>query len=239
LPPVVYTVAARLRAAFERRLGPQAGAFLATQAQAAGQAYGVGGIQGVGLRLELDKPRLNAMLRATYTNGSAAQADARFKALGVKPKFVEPRVLAFAELQSAQRVVDITDATARRIQQVVKASINDMHTTKETAAEIQRVLEGASRARAFQIARTEVGTATAFGDDLAARESGLNLLKVWLTAGDGGKRHPSYPGLDGQEREMDQPFDVGGFELMHPLDPNGPAEEVVNCRCVLDYRPMR
>jgi len=240
MPSAVYTVGARMRAAFERKLGPEAGAFLRTQADGVARAYGVGGLQGVGVQIELGKPRLKTMLRVAYVSGAGAQAGARFDAFGVKPpKFVERRVLAFAETQSAQRVVDISDATERRIQQVVKASIDERMTTKETAAAIQETLAGASRARAFQIARTEVGTATAFGDHLAARESGLQLLKVWLTAGDGGKRHPSEPGLEGQERNLDEPFDVAGFEMQHPLDPDGPAEQVVNCRCVLDYRPVR
>jgi hypothetical protein len=30
---------------------------------------------------------------------------------------------------------------------------------------------------------------------------------------------------------LDKPFRVGGAELMYPGDPNGPAQEVINCRC--------
>jgi hypothetical protein len=236
VPTAEYTVAARLRAALERRLGPQVGAFLSRQAGSVGRAYGVGGIDAVGVQLSTDRPQLTRLLRTSYRVGVASQAEARFALLRVDPLYIEPRVVAFAETQSAERVVDIDDGTMRRIQQVVKGSITDKLTPRETARAIRDTLAGASRPRSFAIARTEVGTATAYGDHLAARESGLDLLKVWSTAGDGGKRHPSYPGLDGQERELDEPFDVGGFEMMHPLDPDGPAEEVVNCRCALIYR---
>ena len=32
---------------------------------------------------------------------------------------------------------------------------------------------------------------------------------------------------------MDEAFDVGGAQLQFPGDPDGPAEEVCNCRCTL------
>ena len=31
---------------------------------------------------------------------------------------------------------------------------------------------------------------------------------------------------------IDEPFIVGGAELMFPGDPAGPPEEVINCHCV-------
>jgi len=31
---------------------------------------------------------------------------------------------------------------------------------------------------------------------------------------------------------MNEPFLVGGASLMYPGDPNGPASEIINCRCV-------
>jgi hypothetical protein len=36
---------------------------------------------------------------------------------------------------------------------------------------------------------------------------------------------------------MDEPFIVGESELMYPSDPEGPAEEVINCRCAVLYNP--
>lgn len=34
---------------------------------------------------------------------------------------------------------------------------------------------------------------------------------------------------------MDEPFDVGGVQMNAPHDDSAPAEEVVNCRCVVDF----
>jgi hypothetical protein len=30
---------------------------------------------------------------------------------------------------------------------------------------------------------------------------------------------------------IEKAFRVGGYDLMYPGDPNGPAQEVINCRC--------
>ena len=38
---------------------------------------------------------------------------------------------------------------------------------------------------------------------------------------------------DGQHRQKDKPFDVGGYPLMFPGDPKGPARETINCYCYM------
>lgn len=74
------------------------------------------------------------------------------------------------------------------------------------------------------------------GSDLAARATGLPLLKQWMSAEDDRTR-PSHSEADGQEVGQDDPFIVGGVSLMYPGDPSAPAREVVNCRCVVTYMP--
>jgi hypothetical protein len=39
--------------------------------------------------------------------------------------------------------------------------------------------------------------------------------------------------LDGQKVELDEPFEVDGYELMYPADPSGEPEMVYNCRCAM------
>jgi uncharacterized protein with gpF-like domain len=38
---------------------------------------------------------------------------------------------------------------------------------------------------------------------------------------------------DGQRVALGQPFIVGGFELAFPGDPDGPPQEVIQCRCTM------
>ena len=43
----------------------------------------------------------------------------------------------------------------------------------------------------------------------------------------------SHIGTHGQIRPLNVPFTTGlGNKLLYPLDPNGPPEDVINCRCV-------
>ncbi len=41
----------------------------------------------------------------------------------------------------------------------------------------------------------------------------------------------NHDAIDGQIREVDKPFAVGGASLMYPRDPAGPAAETINCGC--------
>lgn len=89
--------------------------------------------------------------------------------------------------------------------------------------------------REERIARTEASRAWNTATLTAARElSGPDrpLVKQWRTRGDRRVRH-SHDRVDGQLRLLDEPFRVGGHDMMHPGDPTAPADETVNCRCAL------
>ena len=63
----------------------------------------------------------------------------------------------------------------------------------------------------------------------AAIAKGANLVKQWNAALDG-KTRPHHRQLDGQIREVDEPFEVDGMKAMFPGDFGDPAEDC-NCRC--------
>lgn len=65
-----------------------------------------------------------------------------------------------------------------------------------------------------------------------AQENGADVLKQWDATLDGATR-PSHRKVDGEIRELDEPFSNG---LMHPGDPAGGAAEVIRCRCALLQR---
>jgi hypothetical protein len=90
--------------------------------------------------------------------------------------------------------------------------------------------------RAQMIARTEVNGAYNAGNYQSNQALGDMgpVEKYWVATGDDRTRQ-SHREADGQVRAFDQPFIVGGSEMMYPHDPSGPASEVVNCRCVTAY----
>lgn len=65
-----------------------------------------------------------------------------------------------------------------------------------------------------------------------AKERGADIVKQWDSTLDGRTR-PSHRKVDGEIRELDEPFSNG---LMMPSDPKGKASEVINCRCGLFQR---
>lgn len=91
--------------------------------------------------------------------------------------------------------------------------------------------------RAMTIARTEshrIQCQATTDAQYKAKEKGADVLKQWDAALDGATR-PHHRQLDGQIRELDEPFEVAGMKAMFPGD-FGKASEDCNCRCALLQR---
>lgn len=70
----------------------------------------------------------------------------------------------------------------------------------------------------------------------ALEEEGAVLKKVWMATSDDRTRE-AHAELDGQERDVDEPFeDMDGNELMFPADPSADPATVYNCRCTMVTR---
>lgn len=81
------------------------------------------------------------------------------------------------------------------------------------------------------IARTEghrIQQASTRDAQRFAKSKGVDVVKQWDATLDG-KTRDSHRAVDGEIRELDEKFSNG---LEYPGDPNGPAAEVINCRCV-------
>lgn len=94
--------------------------------------------------------------------------------------------------------------------------------------------------RAVVVARTEAlgalngSRADAFEAFAEEDEGDVEYERMWLATIDHRTRptHGRPPrGADGQRVGIGEPFMVGGFPLMFPGDPSGPAQEVIQCRC--------
>lgn len=66
------------------------------------------------------------------------------------------------------------------------------------------------------------------------REQGVELVKVWLAAKDERTR-PTHKAAHGQTVELRAKFRVGDAELNRPGDPDGPLDEIIQCRCTTTY----
>lgn len=92
-----------------------------------------------------------------------------------------------------------------------------------------------SQSHAAVVTRTEVNAAFNLCAMDAAYERGMRY-KTWKTFGDAHVR-PSHNAVNGKRIPIDQPFTVGRYQMMFPLDDSlgAGAEEIVNCRCVLEF----
>lgn len=105
------------------------------------------------------------------------------------------------------------------------------------AKRLQNVTE-MNRASAIRNARTTVTSAENKGrmDSLhRAAEKGVITHKVWLAAIDARTRE-AHRLLDGQEQEIDDPFESELGDIMFPGDPDADPANVYNCRCTLIYK---
>lgn len=90
---------------------------------------------------------------------------------------------------------------------------------------------------AQRIARTEghrIQCAAALDAQKAAKEAGADVVKQWDSTMDGRTRK-DHRKLDGQIREIDEPFEVGGHKAMAPGQ-FGRPEEDIHCRCAILQR---
>lgn len=91
--------------------------------------------------------------------------------------------------------------------------------------------------KAFTIARTEghrIHQEAAEDAQRKAKDAGADVVKQWDSTLDKRTR-PSHQKLDGQLRELDEPFEVNGHKGMRPGG-FGIAAEDINCRCVMLQR---
>jgi HK97 family phage portal protein len=144
-----------------------------------------------------------------------------------------------------QPAAEVLEALTRREnrlagagQQVWDAVVTDLdqglqrgETMDELADRVRRKFQGIDKARGLVIAKTETTFAYETARAMAFRDAGAQW-KQWLTSGLGNERL-SHLGANEQIVPADEKFLVGGFEMLHPGDPDAPAKEVINCNCVM------
>lgn len=66
-----------------------------------------------------------------------------------------------------------------------------------------------------------------------AQDKGIDLQKEWISTLSARTRY-THAALDGQVKDIDEPFEIDGFEIMEPGDPSADPSMVYNCRCRMD-----
>lgn len=151
----------------------------------------------------------------------------------------------YARAQGARLVVGIEAETRERIAAIVaragQQGLGPDAIRKEIAALVDGIGGRTPRHRAQVIARTELHNAAMWAQEQEARvlaKRGADLVKVWTATMDRRTR-PTHRAANGQVRNLDEDFRVGGRMMKRPGDPRGGAAETVMCRCVSRHIPRR
>jgi uncharacterized protein with gpF-like domain len=159
-----------------------------------------------------------------------AQTMARLALAYIGQEVIRRRITQVAETTRAQIVAAVARGYAEGLGQdgvghYVRSIVSDMATW-----------------RANMIARTETHGAANFGAQEAAKETGLPLMKEWISAEDERTREDHVTA--GNEYTIggsigpipqNEPFIVGGEALQYPGDPAGSAGNAINCRCSVGW----
>lgn len=145
---------------------------------------------------------------------------------------------------SGEKITSITGVTRTEARKIISGILSENMGMAE--GELGRLLargikeQGGKLAawRSRIIARTEVATASNIGQFIgaktAAEDAGVSMQKIWLATMDDRVRDAHF-NMNGVAVEMNEPFTVNGEKMNTPGDPAGSPENVINCRCAVQY----
>lgn len=171
---------------------------------------------------------------------------------------VDPAVVAYAQETAADLVTKITGNMRNGLRAAITQSVAGGASQTELLARVREVMgKDASLARAQTIVRNELLKAyhqqDAANDEVLA-DAGVDMIKRWnnlpgIPESQGGRRRDEHEAIDGQERELDGLFNVGGgadagtppgsvgHRANAPRDPSLPPEHSINCGCYVTRHP--
>lgn len=183
--------------------------------------------------------RLMSDLEALSRQGWAAAAES----LNVQLPFDPDDNLLRQQLQRSRNLmVNIPNEIYRDVLRELAVATNNGETVAQQARRVSNLLDYHGTQnwphRGTVVARTEVPRAYTWGGLAAAgraqAQSRRLVTKTWDARRDSATRI-AHKAANGQRRFLGQPFTVGGEALDGPLDPTGRPDNVIQCRCRLDF----
>lgn len=149
-------------------------------------------------------------------------------------------VRRWVQAYTGHNVKHISETTRAAVKSVIQRAIDEEWGIPETARALSELYDGFKSRRAVLIARTEVVAASNAGAYFAARQLGVPMRKRWIATLDERTRD-WHADAHGQERDIDEPFEVHGELLMFPGDATlgASAENIIQCRCTVGFEYVR
>ena len=147
--------------------------------------------------------------------------------VGISFDIDNPRAKAWITRKVFKFAYEVNQTTEQQLRAAILDSLAAGDAIPAIKKAVERIFGYAEGYRNEMIARTETLSATNYGAQEAIMQSGLKCKKEWVATLDERTRD-RHAEMDGEPAELDQPFSNG---LMFPGDPDGPPEEIINCRC--------
>lgn len=208
-----------------------------------------GGMEAFEKEMDIQEEKWNLTITAIYTGTIThfgkwkydllkSEYDAKLKSKSFEEKFFKRAFTAarqaiqkFIGETSVYAVTKINEFTRETLRAVISNGVDRGASFRDIGKDIQKIYGGKfGPRRAIMIARTEVVSASNYGAQQGALATGLKLEKKWVTTLDGRQRD-SHNDCHAQVRDMEKPYDVGGYPARFPGDPKLPAKERIKCRC--------
>lgn len=184
----------------------------------------------------------------SFWEGGINVVEEPLRVVGVYAAFpaIDTTVLGILQGYGADLVKGLARDAAQRINNEITMGLMGQKTPYEVMEAVGANLKDKSifksiAARAETITRTEAGrvleaASQARMSDAAKLVPGLQ--KQWMHGQYVRAPRPSHVAAEGQIRNVDEPFDVGGEKLMYPRDPAGSPGNTINCSCyTVPYHP--
>jgi hypothetical protein len=134
-----------------------------------------------------------------------------------------------------EMATNITDTTIKKVHDILDQAIAGGWSVQRTVDALNDTELARSRART--IVRTESVRAMNFANQAISESEDFETTKEWIAIEDKRTRRAhTHVGVDGEKRDMNQKFSNG---LMFPGDPEGAANQTINCRCTMAIRAKR
>lgn len=187
------------------------------------------GMQGIILDLHTQAGRLMAANTLRDLRSEHLQLKRGF---GYNEEWVR-QMQEYFRLHSFHSVSRISETTRKRLIEVLSKAAEEGWGVDKTVRALKNLQE--IRGRARTIVRTETVRAANYGTFLGAEKFDFEVEKKWIAVHDNRTRH-SHRNVDEEQKRPYEQFSNG---LQFPGDPNGPANEIINCRCRMAFVGIR
>lgn len=182
-----------------------------------------------------DAEKFKKAVKASFRKVSIWALEDAMKSVAEEVGYDDPMTMPQKEVTDfiaarENRISDATDAVFERIKGALSEGLTAGDPMDEIASRVKDEFNDISRGRATTIAMTETAAAFGTGRQAGMAKAGVQYKK-WVTSHAENVR-AAHRAAEGQIVAVDEPFIVGGEDLMFPGDPNGSPENVINCHCV-------